>query len=309
MRFILLALVGLQAVCTSLAHGPVHGQIAELDAQVAANPSDPGLWVQRADLWRLDGDHGRAWRDLETAAGLAPELDQVWWVRARLLAEPFPTAEALPDLDRWLARHPGHGAALELRARVRESAGDLSGAVSDLTQALAVMDAPAPDPYLTRARIQRQMGPVHWEEALHGLEEGLGRLGPLVALHLEAMGVEQVLGRTNAALNRLDLLAARAANPASWHARKARLLSSAGRESEAEVAWAEVLASGLRRSGARRRTPANVGLEAEARSRLPAVTVARIEREAAEALKLASQVAADQARTEAPVRVRLKAEP
>ncbi|MBN8249258.1 MAG: hypothetical protein J0L84_17665, partial [Verrucomicrobia bacterium] len=129
--------------------------------------------------------------------------------------------------------------------------------------------------------LQRRVVSAHWEEALQGLEEGLARLGPLIALHIEAVELEQVMGRTDAALERLSTLARSAVHPAPWHARRARLLAAVGQASDAGMAWEETLASSLRRPASRRSTPAAASLIAEARASLPATTVARIEREAA----------------------------
>lgn len=219
------------------AHGPLHGQIRLLDQEITQQPDCPELLVKRAELHRLDGNLTNALADLGAAEKLEPTLEGVWWVRSRLLVDQRHPADALPDLNRWLERHPRHVDALTVRARARAQTQDLGGAVTDYTRAIAATDKPDPDLYLARAHAQRQRGPEQFAAALHGLDEGIARLGSLVTLQLEAIDLELALGRTDGALARLDTLTAQAARKETWLARRAELLDRASRPQEARKAW------------------------------------------------------------------------
>lgn len=261
-------------------HGPLHGQIRLLDQEIAQEPEHAELLVKRAELHRLDGNPTNALADLGAAEKLAPDLDQIWWVRGRLWAEQQRPADALPDLNRWLERHPRHLDALTVRARARTQTQDLGGAVADYARAIAATDKPDPDLYLARAHAQRQQGPEQFTAALHGLDEGIARLGDLVTLQLEAIELELALGRTDAALARLDTLTAQAARKESWLARRAELLGRASRPEEARQAWQQAWEACVALPPRLRETRSTKALEERISSHLSPALIAEAERRA-----------------------------
>lgn len=268
------------SLTTLLAHGPLHGQISELDAQLEQQPANAELLLRRADLHRLDGNATAAMADLTVVEKITPVLEGLWWVRGRLLVEQQRPEAALVDLTRWLERYPRHEGALTVRARVREQTQDFAGAVVDYTHAIAAADNPGPDLFLARARAQRQQGPEHFEAALCGLDEGIARLGNLVTLQLEAIELERALARTDGALARLDVLIRQAARKESWHARRAELLHHANRSAEAQQAWKQSLEACLALSPRLRQTRATQELEQRVRRNLSPALVAEVERNA-----------------------------
>ncbi len=250
------------------AHGPLDGELARLDVALQRRPEDPVLLLHRADLLRLDGRAAAALADLAAAERLDPVPERVWWIRGLLLRELDRPREALTDLNRWLERNPNHGEALMARARVHEALGHFSDGVADCDRLIRQPGRSDPEPYLLRARLQRQMGPCHWAEALAGLEHGLARLGPLVLLHLEAMELERQMNRVDDALARMDFLLARSERPETWHVRRAELLESAGRRTEARNAWECALAACQQLPATRRKTPFVQTLERRIRQAL-----------------------------------------
>lgn len=225
------------------AHGPLEGELARLDVALQRRPEDPVLLLHRADLLRLDGRASAALADLAAAERLDPVPERVWWIRGRLLLEMDRPREALADLSRWIGRNPDSGEALLARARAHEALGQFAEGVADCDRFLSKPGGSDPEPYLLRARLQRQMGPDHWSEALAGLEQGLARLGPLVVLHLEALELERQMNRIEDALVRLDSLMVRSVRQESWLVRRAELLESASRSIEARNAWESALSA------------------------------------------------------------------
>src|SRR5205085_9818836 len=111
--------------------------------------------------------------------------------------------EACEQLDAALAVSPTNAEALVLRGRVRSRLGQIAGAHADYTAAIDLLAEPSPSLFLERAAL-----PIASLAALRGLDEGIARLGPAVPLLEHALALELRLGRTDAALARLEMLAA-----------------------------------------------------------------------------------------------------
>ncbi|MFO1457881.1 MAG: tetratricopeptide repeat protein [Verrucomicrobiota bacterium] len=254
---------------TAQAHGPLHGEIEQVSQEISRNPRDPEFLVKRADLYRLDGNLQAALSDLAIADQSSPKPDGLEWIRSRVFVDQGKPSEARADLDRWLARHPRHEPALTLRAQVHELTGDLSSAVLDYNRAIEVTAQPSSDLYLARARVQRQLGPGQIREALRGLDEGMARLGVLVALQLEAISMEEASGRVDEALMRLDTLNRQSSRHERWLVRKAELLTRAGRPEEARRFWKEALEACRLLPDRLRNLPSTQDLELQIRGNLP----------------------------------------
>ncbi|MBL9175944.1 MAG: tetratricopeptide repeat protein [Verrucomicrobiales bacterium] len=223
------------------AHGPLHGEIEAIGGELSRNPGNATLLLHRAELYRLDGNPTAARDDLAEAARTSPAPDGLEWTRSRVYLDLGKTTDALRDLNRWLDRHPRHGPGLTLRAEILERTGDLPSAVHDYTRAIAVTVPPSPDLYLARARVQRRMGTDPARDALRGLDEGMAHLGMLVTLQLEAISLEEFLGRTDEALARVDAMNRKASRHERWLVRRAELQARAGRPEEATRSWREAL--------------------------------------------------------------------
>lgn len=258
------------------AHGTFHGRLARLDQQLERAPKDVDLWLARAALHREHRDFDAALSDLERAAALDPARAELDYHRARVTLAAGQPAAAEAALTRFLERRPGHAAGCALRARARTDLGRPLAAAADWTCAIEAHPAAPPDYYVARASALAAAGDAHLVAALEGLEAGLARFGevPVPTLALQAAEIEVRLGRTAAALARIDRLASRAERKESWYARRGRILERAGRRGEAQAAFEQARAALGTLPEHRRATPAMRELDAE--------VAAAIERLAAE---------------------------
>ena len=224
------------------AHGDLHDQILAITRAIASAPADATLYLQRGELHRAHHAPRRARADYDRALALDPSLDAARLARARLLVEIGSATQAGPDLEAFLARHPGHVDATLVRARARRARGDMPGAVADYDMVLAA--APDPDRGLERARLVAATGlDADRQRAVAGLDALMARLGPVVTLELEAVALLVRSGDYTAAIARVDAAIARTPRADRWIVRKADLLRHAGRTAEARQAYHDARAA------------------------------------------------------------------
>ena len=276
MKYILVGKSGMLVLAAALlftagapraaAHDGLHEQIAEVSARLKREPRSASLYLKRGELYRLHRDWRRAAADYDRAARLDPRLAAVDFARGRMFYEAGRHRAAKSALDRFLRAEPQHAEALTTRARVLARLGLRAEAAQDFTRALAL--APEPELFVERAAATAAAGAPHTREALRGLDEGIARHGPLVTLQLPAIELELREGRYDAALARLDTVAAKSPRQESWLARRGDILLRAGRTQEARTAYAAALAALEKLPAPRRRTRAVVELETRVRAAL-----------------------------------------
>ncbi len=267
---------GALLVCLALrapafGHEAIDHQIANLDARIAVHPGEAALYLMRGELHRLHGDQDAAARDYLRARTIEPGLDAVDLCLGRLHLDGGDPALAVESLDRFLQKHPEHPDALTLRARARARLGRNLDAAHDLTRAIeACRPAGPPDPdlFLERARLLAEAPEPRIEDALRGLDDGLRTLGPVVGLEFYAIDLETRLGRFDAALQRLDRLAAMSPRKESYLVRRAAIFEAAARPDEARRAYEAALAAIATLPAERRGARAVHDLETTARSGL-----------------------------------------
>jgi predicted Zn-dependent protease len=228
----------------ALAHPELEWQIAELTRRIAGDPENTELYLQRGEIHRLHRDWPAAEADYRRARKLEPDLAAVDFLMGRMKLEADRPKEAKKLLDRFIAEEPGHALALVTRARVLVRLKKPLDAVRDYTKALAAYDDKhLPDPafYLERARALVSVGDDRIAEALRGLDDGLQRLGQPITLQLYAIDLELRRGGHDAALERLERIAARADRKESWLIRRGEILEDAGRLDEARAAYVAAL--------------------------------------------------------------------
>lgn len=218
------------------AHPEIEAALSRLNADLAARPTDAALYLERGELYARHDDPVAAEANYLRAAELAPDLPRLTIARAALELAGGRPAEARRLLDSAVARSPQDIEARVLRARALAALRESGAAVADYTAALRSAPTPSPDLYLERAAL---LPPA---AAITSLDEGIARLGPILALQLRAMTLEESLGRIDAAAARINRVAAQSERKESWLKRRGDLFARAGRHTEARAAYREALA-------------------------------------------------------------------
>ena len=133
--------------------------------------------------------------------------------------------------------------------------------MKDYTRAINLASEAQPELYLERAQALSDEGTNYFTEAVKGLEEGMKRMGPLITLQLYAIDLEAKQKSYDAALARLDRVAAASPRKETWLARKGEILQLAGRPEQAADAFQAALKAIAQLPDTRRYVPAMQELE------------------------------------------------
>ncbi len=262
MRFWVLCILTLVlAPLGALAHGDIHLQIEEATKLIDRDPANAELYLRRGELHRAHQDWDSAQADYDRARALKPTLAMLDLAQGRMYLEANWPLSAKVALDRFLTRHTNHVEALIARARASVKLGRRLEAVRDYSQAIAHAAQPQPETFLERSQALTSEGEIHFDEALQGLDEGIKKLGPLVVLQLYAIDVELKRKNFDAALARLERIAAQSPRKETWLARRGEILQQAGRPGEAKEAYQSALKAMAALPPSRRQVPAMLELE------------------------------------------------
>jgi tetratricopeptide (TPR) repeat protein len=256
---LLAALFG--SILCGWSHGDMHGQIVETTKLIEKEPRNANLYIKRSDLYRAHGDFDNAYADLEQASLLDRRMEVLPLARGRLFYEANWPQSAKNALDQFLASHTNHVEGHALRARCLSKLGRRLDAVKDYTRAIDMASEPQPELYLERAQTLSDEGTNYFPEAVKGLEEGMKKMGPLITLQLYAIDLEAKQKNYDAALARLDKVAAASPRKETWLARKGEILQLAGRPEQATDAFQAALKAIAQLPDTRRYVPAMQELE------------------------------------------------
>jgi len=248
------------------AHGPLHEQIIEVTRQIAMFPDSVELYLKRGELHRHHLDWPAALADINRADSLRSDLSAIELYRGKTWLDAAEPERAKLALDVYLAKFPDDADGLMTRARVLVLLGEHLPAAQDFTRALVHLDTPQPEHYLERA--QALCAGQHLAEALSGLDEGMQRLGTIVTLELYAIDLEIQQQHYEAALARLEKVAAQSPRKEKWLARRGEILRMAGRYDQAQQAFRLALKEIESLPQARRHTKATMELEKRLRAML-----------------------------------------
>jgi predicted Zn-dependent protease len=257
--FLVAALFG--STLSGWSHGDMHGQIVDTTKLIEKEPRNAALYIKRSDLYRAHGDFDNAYSDLEQATLLDRKLEVLPLARGRLFYEANWPQSAKNALDQFLVSHTNHVEAHALRARCLGKLGRRLEAVKDYTRAINLASEAQPELYLERAQALSDEGTNYFTEAVKGLEEGMKRMGPLITLQLYAIDLEAKQKSYDAALARLDRVAAASPRKETWLARKGEILQLAGRPEQAADAFQAALKAIAQLPDTRRYVPAMQELE------------------------------------------------
>ncbi len=249
------------------AHLGVHEQIANVTRRIQAEAVPKELAVlhlRRGDLQRIHRDWAAAQADFVRAKKLDPALAAVDLSLGEMWLDAGKPKRAKSFLDRFLVKQPRSVKALVVRARVLMQLRDFLAAATDYRRAIKLFRAPKrpiPGYFLGCARALVSVGEEHVDAALRVLDEGLEKLGGVVVLELLAIDLEVKRHRPDAALRRVDRIAAGSRRQENWHARRGEILEDAGRITEALQAYERTLTAIDSLPRHRRKNRATVRLE------------------------------------------------
>ena len=222
------------------AHGPLHEQLVEVSAQLAAHPDDFDLLLRRGELQRLHGSWAESRADFEHARNLRTTDIEPGFRLGRLELDAGNPTAAVPWLEAAVAERPHHIEANLLLARAWVGQGKPGKSIPFFNTAIHWSRQPRPEWFVERSKAILAAGPESKEAtrmALASLDEGLELIGPVPTLQLAAIELEVRLGRTEAAVKRVDAIREVSERKEQWWFRRGILLEEAGRRSEATAAF------------------------------------------------------------------------
>lgn len=180
------------------------------DALVARYPRSPLPLMGRARVLAGQRDHDRAVADLGRAIGLDPRNQEAQAALGLVLVQAERAEEAVPILERVVARRAGDATLALALASAQESVGDRAGALETVEAARALRPLHVVAA-LTHARLLSEAGqPVRAYQELLKLAGDV----PDERVVLALAAASRDIGRTAEAADLLDVLARSTGNPA-----------------------------------------------------------------------------------------------
>jgi tetratricopeptide (TPR) repeat protein len=200
------------------------------------------LFLRRARFSRQNGTPATALADLERALDLGARSRLMSYEHGLTLAMLEHDAEALRELDRFLATGPPNAIALDARARIHERAGDLDLALSDYSASLRLRDDA--DIYLARGRVLRSLH--RCDDAVDGYRTALARIGSAELLEKALVSALSDCGKHDAALAAVDSHLRSGRDTTDWLLLRGDVLEAAGDFVSARAARERALANAER---------------------------------------------------------------
>ena len=263
LNHLLLALLFLTG--QALAHGSLHSQIQDLTATMQREGKSAKLLVMRGRLRMEHGNHKSATQDFLSALKLNPGERSAYYYLAEQAFNQKRLAAARRHAEKFLEMLKGEPGAIvrgrTLYGQILLAQGQYRAAEASFRIAVDQADEPSPEHYLYLAEAQGKAGAV--AEALSSLDEGMARLGMLYVLQNKSISLDIEAKAWDDALRRLDAMIMRGQGLPELYLRKANILLAAERQSAAQEAVLEGLASIDQVPAVRRETPAMKQVQAE----------------------------------------------
>ncbi len=212
-------------------HDGLHEQIIAVTKKIKSSPKDPALYLKRAELYRLHAEWKKSEADFNHVERLDPDLTIVNLGRGKLWLDSNRFSKARASLTRYLSIQPDSFEGVITMARVLTKLKETDNAAKHFTRAIGLAPKDSVEIYLERADALRVAGQI--DEALNGLDEGIGKLGGIVTLQMAAIDLEVKRGRHDLALVRLEKLMESMPRKETFLLRRGEILLQAGKPCEA----------------------------------------------------------------------------
>lgn len=240
-----LLLVALTSTLPARAHAPGLDEIDRITAQLAEGGEQAELYAKRARIFQNNHMWQEAMSDFDRAAEIDSQNVKFDLERAGLSFEAGAYLRALDFIELYLLRHEVSTEAALIQARSYRELGQYRRSIESYQTALtnlATFDgSPLPEWYVEFANTLLLAGDKR--QALQVLQQGMDQLGEPGVFRLQAIALEVDLGLFDSALARIDRLLLQAQRKDLWLARRADILSRAGREDEARQGYQQAFAA------------------------------------------------------------------
>ncbi len=270
-RSLIAIVLAVLSACPSQAqaHGAYHDVVEGIARKLVVTPDDAALRFKLACAHQEHGEWEQALIECERVRRLSSGEHEVELIEGMALAEGGLHEAAKGVLDVFLTKQPRHASALAQRGKVLLKLGKRVEAQNDFAEALR-LDSHAPAAWWLEAA---QAG-----KAVEVLRKALQAHADDPEILTASLDAELKAGNADEALRRVDALQKIAPRAEPWMARRAEVLTTAGREAEAREAWAALHRHLMNLPNLERGSPLLAGVLAQTQQALgitaPAVVVA-----------------------------------
>lgn len=239
-------------------------EIQLMNQHLNVTATDASIWHQRALLLLADGEYEQALLDCEEVDRLAPGGFPTGYIRCQILVARGNLEKGRTALDEFLETHPDHVSGLLTRARLQLRARRIEAALGDFREAIRCSGAkPATD--LVQETVNVLVANGRSGEAIETLEAQIFSQGNIPELLNRLLELEIAEGKLDSAIFRVDEFAGNSPQPEQWIAKRAELLTQAGRTAEARTAWLSLLSHLTSLPNLQRGQPAMAALAQQAK--------------------------------------------
>ena len=129
--FTFIAILSMATLSSVDAHGDLHELIEQVNRKLAKDPSNAGLLIERANLYRQHHEFDKALVDLKKAEMIEPKSTDLYILKAKVLSGQGKWKEAVENFDLYLAEMDDSAEAYYLRSVAYEKLGKDAKAAND----------------------------------------------------------------------------------------------------------------------------------------------------------------------------------
>jgi len=247
-------------------HGAYHDLVDKITTELKTNPDDAVLHYKLAEAHAGHEEWQVCLVEIDRVERQAPGIHPTGYLRGLALLIGGKYEQAKDTLDGFLSAHPTHTEALATRGRVFVKLDRPGDAAADFEAAMKSSAAPGSELVMDLAVAYQQAGKP--EESSRVVDEALKSSNDIPSLLECALKIETAAGRWDSALSRFEGLQMNAPRPEPWMAKRAELLTKAGRVDDARMAWSELRVHLISLPSLDRGTPQNSLLLSQAKQAL-----------------------------------------
>ncbi|MGL4399419.1 MAG: tetratricopeptide repeat protein [Luteolibacter sp.] len=244
-------------------HGAYHDVVDKIEAKLKVAPDDAALHLKLAEAHAGHDEWQKCLEEISQVERLTPGKFPTGYLRGLALFIGGEDEKAKAALDVFLAENPKHIEALATRGRVLARLNHPIEAAADLQAAVKSSPAPNSELVMDLARAYQQSGKP--EEATRCIDEALKISSDAPSLLACALEIETAAAMWDSALGRIAGLQKNAPSPEPWMAKRAELLTKAGRPEDSRAAWTALRDHLISQPSLKRGNPQNTKLLAQAR--------------------------------------------